>query len=54
MDWIDLSQDRDRWRTFLKAVMKHRVPQSSKISRPLEVLLGSPEGLSSMEIAMET
>jgi hypothetical protein len=26
MDWIQLAQDRDRWRKLLKAVMNLRVP----------------------------
>jgi hypothetical protein len=26
MDWIDLAEDRDQWRTLVNAIMKFRVP----------------------------
>jgi hypothetical protein len=26
MDWIDMAQDRDRWRSLVSAVMNLRVP----------------------------
>ena len=26
VNWIDLTQDRDRWRTLVKAIMNLRVP----------------------------
>jgi hypothetical protein len=26
MDWIDMAQDRDRWRVLVSAVMNLRVP----------------------------
>jgi hypothetical protein len=30
MDWIDVAQKRDRWQTFVNAVMNIRVPQNGE------------------------
>jgi len=29
MDWLDLAEDRDRWRALVNVVMNHKVPQNA-------------------------
>jgi len=30
IDWIDLAQDKDRWRALVNVIMNLRVPQNSR------------------------
>jgi hypothetical protein len=46
MDWIDLAEDRDQWRTLVSAVMNLR--GSIKCWEVAAQLAASQEGLSSM------
>jgi hypothetical protein len=52
MDWIDLAQDKDRWRDLLKAVMgTFGFHKMRGISRLAEKRLASQEGLFFVESA---
>jgi hypothetical protein len=48
VDWIDLAQDRERWRALVTAVMNHRISCDGGISRLAKNLLASKEGLCSI------
>jgi hypothetical protein len=49
MDWIDVAQDKDRWRALVNAVMKIRVHKMRVLPRLAENRLASVEGFRSME-----
>jgi len=48
-DWMELVQDRDKWRELVGTVMNLRVPKMRGISWLAENWLASQEGLCSME-----
>ena len=49
MNWIDVAQERGRWRALVNAVMNIRFPKMRGISCLADNWLASEEGLCSME-----
>jgi hypothetical protein len=50
MNWTDLAQDRDRWRTHMNTVMKLRLHKINGISLIFQQLQAFRKGHSSVEL----